>query len=128
MFTKSIALNKEIHKIFHCLFSIDFLPAASASGGPLGKACPEIKLVSPAVLSLDDKRSVQRNTLAKAGIAIPTRAIVSHQLLPEGHPCIHLAAPHGPSLIAFLLPRLRQTARRGAGGSSPSCPWTRPSS
>lgn len=59
MFTKSTGLNREVHKLFHCLFSTDFLPATSASGGSLGNACLEIKLVCPAVLSLDDKRAVQ---------------------------------------------------------------------
>lgn len=74
MCTKSTGLDKEMHKILHCLFSIDFLPATSASGGSLGNACLEIKLVCPAVLSLDGQKGCSEEYLAQSWRCCPDKS------------------------------------------------------
>lgn len=97
-----------------------------------GDVCLEIELVHPAISCLNRRKgcSDECRSHGRHCCRIPLTALSKYSpsaVPPEGlaPPC--LAAPDAglsPSLPSRLLP----TARCGAGGSSPSCPSTRPSS
>lgn len=91
--TKSIALNKETHKIFLCLFSIDFFPVTSVSGDSLGNACLEIKLVYPAVLSLDRQQGRSEEYLSQSWHCYPDKSNSFPSAMPPKGQRVHLAVP-----------------------------------
>lgn len=86
MFTKSIALNKETHKILLCLFSIVLFLVTSMSGDSLGDACLGIKLVYPAILSLDRQKSHSEEYFSQSWHCRPDQSnCFPSAMPPKGH-------------------------------------------